>query len=424
MRHARIGIGRIVLIRCDVVVVGAGPAGSMTAAALARRGYTVRAFDRALFPRDKACAEYCPPGVADVLERAGVWASVAPYAVSTPGMNVCVGGLTILPVRYGAGGVVRTGFSVPRIRLDSMLLEHARRCGADVREGERLTGITNIDRGFSVTIVNRAGESTTMETRAVVAADGLYSPAARLLGVRSTGRWPQRLGLVSHFATARDLECGEMHVGSGLYCGLATVEPGVMTVGLVVDLAEARARGVHGQALPEWALERLPAVRARLEGATMLKPARGIGPMSRRVDRVAGAGFLLVGDAAGFLDPFTGEGLYRALRGSELAIETIDVGLRRTSTATVPDLTGYAQSRRRVFAGKERVTWIIQVAMTQPRVFTRLARSLAGSSAARTQFGNILGDIARPTPASASVVLGGMAAGGVRSIFRTGHTAS
>ena len=88
----------------------------------------------------------------------------------------------------------------------------------------------------------------------------------------------------------------------------------------------------------------------------------GIGPLARRVTQTAGPGYLLVGDAAGYLDPFTGEGVFRALRGAEIAAGAIESSLQ--SGDEIP--AGYEQSRRNVFAGKERLTTLVQLALAWP----------------------------------------------------------
>src|SRR5204863_5687895 len=110
--------------------------------------------------------------------------------------------------------------------------------------------------------------------------------------------------------------------GRGFYCGLAPVGAQLVNVGLVVPLAE-KPRGESIADFFERWLGRLPRVADRLAAASRVTAVHGVGPLARRVKRTAGCGYLLVGDAAGFLDPFTGEGVYRALRGAELAAEAV-----------------------------------------------------------------------------------------------------
>jgi flavin-dependent dehydrogenase len=119
-------------------------------------------------------------------------------------------------------------------------------------------------------------------------------------------------------------------------------------------------------------LAELPGAARTLSDAERVGPVRGIGPMARKVGRIAGPGYLLVGDAAGFLDPFTGEGVHRALRGAELAAQAVEGALRTGSGTPV----GYERARRAAFADKERLCKIIQLLLGSPRLFSHIANNL------------------------------------------------
>src|SRR5207244_2932844 len=165
---------------------------------------------------------------------------------------------------------------------------------------------------------------------------------------------------------------GEMHVGRGSYCGLAPVGDELVNVGLVVPLA-AWHRGEATAAFFDRWIEKLPGAARALHGARRVTRIRGIGPLARRVRRLAGPGYLLVGDAAGFLDPFTGEGVYRALRGAELAAAALDDALR----AGIPTAEGYERARRREFAAKEQVCQLVQLFLRHEPLFKTVVAHLA-----------------------------------------------
>ncbi len=186
--------------RYDVAVVGAGPAGSATASILARRGLRVVLIDRARFPRDKACAEYCSPGVEDVLRRIGAWPRVArekPRRV--PGMTIWIGGRPALPIRYEESARERLAFTLPRLRFDHALLQHAEESGATVLLQHRTTSVRILEDGVSVLSETRAGEEIECRARACVGADGMNSIVARSVGARAKTHWPRRLGLITHY---------------------------------------------------------------------------------------------------------------------------------------------------------------------------------------------------------------------------------
>lgn len=333
----------------DVIVVGGGPAGSATAMLMAAQGRRVSLFDAASFPRPKACAEYLSPGAVDVLGRLGVLERL-PLARTgrwLDGMRIVAPSGKAHALSYGDDDVgPRRGLSVSRVVLDATLLETARERGVDIREASRVRDLWTDADGRVRGVVTPAGERLAADL--VVGADGLGSVVARssFAGGGMRGRvWPRRLGLVAHVAGVAWPETyGQMSVGRRGYVGVAPLdEVGTVSVGYVGPMPRGRL-GSPVDALFS-GLTEFPDVLARIRAGRVIGPVRGVGPLARRPRRIAGPGFALVGDAAGFFDPFSGEGIYRALRGAELL---------------VADESSYAAARRRTFAAKERLVAVIQ----------------------------------------------------------------
>jgi geranylgeranyl reductase family protein len=374
----------------DVVVVGGGPAGAAVAALLAAGGMAVTLLEKARFPREKACAEYLSPGVVDVLERLGARAALEALELGRPrGMELISRSGRFL-LTYPDGAAERRPLCVARPRFDQALLDHARTRGVRVVEGGRALGALTAG-GRVVGVRTGRGELT---AGFVVGADGLHSAVAGSLGLESRPGWPSRLGLVARYRDVALNGAAEMHVGRGLYCGLAPLGDGTTNVGLVVPLASG-PRGEPKERYFERRLAELPGVGAALRRAHRVTPVRGVGPLRRRVRRVDGPGFLLVGDAAGFLDPFTGEGIFRALRGAELAAPAVGRALAHPSGRP----TGYAAARRREFAAKEALCWLIQGFLLSPPLFGYALRRLAGRPALAATLAGALGDYRPAAPA-------------------------
>lgn len=350
----------------DVVIAGGGPAGAATATLLARAGVTVALVDQAHFPRPKTCAEYYSPGVVEALERLGAWSAVArlPHA-RLRGMELVGPGGGRHLVAYPDDRLPRRSLTVRRDALDATLLEHARQTGATVlsgwtvrdvvREGGRATGLR----------VQQGSVTTELAAHMVIGADGGRSLVARRLGLTARPRWPARLGMVAHYeGIDAPVDHGEMHLAKGVYCGLAPFGGGGMNVGFVLNTARARQMG-GAEPIFQWMLARLPAVAMALHRGRRDGTLHGIAPLVHRCLRTYADGVLLVGDAAGFLDPFTGEGVFRALRGAELAAAVALEALER-GDMSARTLAPYAAMRRRTFAAKDRLCLLIQAFVAAP----------------------------------------------------------
>src|SRR5262249_39624438 len=151
---------------------------------------------------------------------------------------------------------------------------------------------------------------------------------ARRLGLAKTTRWPRRLALVTHYAGVRDVgEHGEMHVERDGYIGIADVGRGATTVALVVPASRGRDISRDREAFLDAWLAARPNLAARFVGAERFSPVVVTGPFGAYSRRAWAPGAALVGDAADFFDPFTGEGIYAALRGGELLSDALVEGL-------------------------------------------------------------------------------------------------
>ena len=375
-------------LHCDVLVVGAGPAGSAVAATLARDGRDVLLVERRRHPRPKACAEYASPRIVQELARLGV-AGWREAAVPLAGMDVIRNGERVR-IGYAQGGVARTAWGLDRQAFDACLAANA------VEAGARLLDLTSVERlvdeGGKVAgaVLRTGGQWRTVHSRWVIGADGARSSVSRSLGVDRAAS-PRRLGLVAHYQGIPDLvDHGEMHVGPGWYVGLAPTPGGELNVGMALP------PGGSGTAATRFAaaIAGLPAVAERLAGSRRLTPIRGMAPIGHRVSRAAGDGWLLVGDAAGFIDPFTGEGIFRALRSARAATEALSLGDAGAGER-------YLAARRRAFAAKDALTWLVQGMLAAPPLLGHVLRRLSADEEAASTLGSALGDCRPATDALA-----------------------
>ena len=360
----------------DVAIAGAGPAGALAAAILATAGLRVSVFDRARFPRHKLCGDTLNPGALDVMRRHSDVATLVAGSDPIDGMLLTGPGGVRVRGEYGHGV---TGRSITRKVLDHWLIERAVDAGAALHEDTVIRDVSIADGRVSGVIAGgRNGSALTHPARMVIAADGRRSAIAIGRGLSRQPQRPRRWAIGGYFTGVAGMtRLGEMHVRRGHYIGVAPVPGGLTNACLVVPHPPSRRRfggtsdrGDWSLAQPAETLDRFlksdPELSARFAQARAVEPPKMLGPMAVDTNAVGEPGLLLAGDAAGFIDPMTGDGLRFALLGAEIAagiVKEVFDGLLPIDRAHVE----LSRRRRRAFQSKWR--------------FNRMLRSLVASPA-------------------------------------------
>ncbi len=352
----------------DVLVIGAGPCGAVAATVLARAGARVCLIDRARFPRPKLCGDTLNPGALAVLRRLGMAASIDRAALALEGMRVTGDGVTV-EARYPDG---LRGASLPREQMDHALVRAALAAGAELREAvtARAPVFRDTTRGGTVAgalCADEDGASFELLAPVTIAADGRRSALAFALGLARHPSTPRRWAIGACASGVHGLSAfGEMHIRQGHYIGIAPLPGGFANVCVVRPAAGGDAGLQRPQQALADAVASEPMLRERVADARWLTPPMVLGPLA--VDRVADAvvpdGLLVAGDAAGFIDPMTGDGLRFAVSGGELAALAALRALEHGWTGVHASLDA---ARRTEFQGKWR--------------FNRVLRGLVGSTA-------------------------------------------
>ena len=384
----------------DVIVAGAGPAGAATAILLAEHGLTVTLLDRARFPRPKICGEYLSPEAPRVLDRLGVLKAVDDRAVPLAGMTITAPDGTKVAGAYRAIGPYRPyrehAMAIPRETLDALLVERVRALPLDLREATRVTDVV-VEGGCVVGVeaVGPDGCARTLRAPLVIAADGRASLIAQRLGLRRAHRL-RRMALVTYVTGVGDCPAhGEIFVDPPDYAILNPVAPGRANLSLVVPLEHVTPWTARLETFFTARARHLPHLARRLAGAMLVAPVRAMGPLAYEVLAPRVGGVVLVGDAAGFFDPFTGEGVFAALRGAELATATA-VRALRTGDCSRAALAAYEVARRRAFAGKARVARALQFVVARRPLTNLAARVLARRPDVLDLLLGVLGDFVPP----------------------------
>ncbi len=318
-------------IETDVLVVGGGVAGAATARLLAERGHPVILLDRAHFPRDKPCGEGVMPTGVRLLDRLGVLAKVpSEQRHILRGVGFVVNGRDRVCGDFpDVGEGFTLGLGVKRLVLDHQVLEHARaHPGVEVRESEQA-----IDACWA------RGEPAEVSTpgaryraRVVVGADGIHSLIRRRLGLELPHGRRQRYGIRAHltFRQGQPLPDYVMVYGDALAeCYTTPVSETELEVALLVERSRMKAFAGRLESAFDAYLQSLPHLRELVRGGQRTSPVLACGPFDVGVRSRVSDRAILVGDAGGYLDPITGEGISLALQGAYWAAEVVDDALRR-----------------------------------------------------------------------------------------------
>ena len=283
----------------DLAVVGGGPAGLAVAIAAAGRGLDVLVLERGALPADKACGEGLLPAGVRALEALGARALLDPGAFAPVRAIRWIDGGLSAEARLPSPG----GLGIRRTALSAALLARARGAGVEVRESVAVR--RHARRASHVEV---EGDGVAVRARLLVAADGLASAIRRREGLELPAGAARRFGLRRHFALAPWTDAVEVHFGGGVEAYVTPAGP--CRVG-VAFLCEASARASYTALLA-----RFPALGARVDGAPYDSGPAGDGPLARAARARVLDRLVLVGDAAGYVDAITGEGLSLALEGA------------------------------------------------------------------------------------------------------------
>ena len=356
----------------DVLIVGAGPAGAIAGLVLARAGVRVRIVDRASFPRDKLCGDTVNPGTLARLRALGVADEIVARGLRVDGMVVTGEGDVSVEGRYPPGA---HGRAIVRRDLDWLLLQAAIAAGCEFEPGVNVRAAVcddgNRPRVRGVIAASRGGE-VRIDAPITIAADGRRSAIGFGLGIARHPARPRRWAIGAYFAdfgarhsglTPRLL--GEMHVRRGRYIGVAPVPGGLTNVCLVRPARPGDTELADPAALLARELRRDGMLRDRAAAARMVAPPVVLGPLAVDAEsRAALDGLLFAGDAAGFIDPMTGDGLRFAVRGGELAAAA---ALRAVAHGWPGVHARLAAERRAEFGGKWRFNRALRALVASPR---------------------------------------------------------
>jgi flavin-dependent dehydrogenase len=356
----------------DVIVVGAGPAGAVAATVLARAGVRVQLLDRATFPRDKLCGDTVNPGTLALLKRLRMACELPTAGRRIDGMIVS-GERAVIHGRYPRG---LYGIACLRRDLDWMLVQDAIAAGASFEPGVAVTSAL-IGEPSGNRRVEGVVADAPLRAAVTIAADGRHSALAFGLRVAHHPRRPRRWAIGAYFegvepanpanpsnlVNLANLRFGEMHIRRQHYIGVAPITAGLTNVCLVTESGPGDARLSAPARFLQATIDHEPILRPRFVSARMISSPAVLGPLAVEARSAAIDGVLFAGDASGFVDPMTGDGLRFAIRGGELsalaALDALEHGWNGVHERL-------ARARRREFGGKWRFNRALRALVASP----------------------------------------------------------
>jgi flavin-dependent dehydrogenase len=326
---------------CDVLVIGGGPGGSTISALLARKGRKVIQLEKDRHPRFHIGESLLPMNM-PILERLGVMATVKEMGVVKLGADFSLGAeddYVVYQFAHAFGDSPGNAYEVTRSEFDEMLFRHAAACGADSREGVR---VERVDwdapdgsglRRVTAEAAGPGGEKLTFRAKYLVDASGRDTFLSKKLSLKRRNPSHGSAAIFSHFkgvVRRPGAEQGNISIywfDHG-WMWFIPLRDDVMSIGCVCDPAYLKSqKGTNEETLMA-TLRLAPAGFARLANAERIAPVRATGNYSYTSDRMAGPGFVMVGDAFAFIDPVFSSGVYLAMNGAEQAAVLVDEVLR------------------------------------------------------------------------------------------------
>jgi flavin-dependent dehydrogenase len=370
----------------NVGIIGAGPAGSMAGLLLSKSGHSVTIFEkRAEIPR-RLCGEYlCPQGV-ELLEKNKLKDKLLKDFLPLYGMVLSSPQGIVVDCTFPKTNKLWSGVSVNRQKFDNLLIEEAKKCNAKYLLNTNIKNLKKIENRWQL-----FSDENEFNFDLVIAADGRVSSVAKSLN-HSDKMDTSRVALHCYLPRKKylNLRYGEMHIfEDGSYCGLDPINDDEVNVSFVIDVEKVRSNNLH-----ELCNKYLKQSKRLIEMFDLIPnevEIKTITPLKNVNHFIAGDGLAYVGDASGFIDPLTGEGIYNALLSSQLLSEAINSCFDLESALAL-----YKKNKKKLQFQKKVLNTSFQFVIKSPLLCYLIAKFIQKKKERADLFIGIIGNIYTP----------------------------
>jgi flavin-dependent dehydrogenase len=329
----------------DVVVIGGGPAGSTVSTLLAKAGVSVELFERETFPRFHI-GESLLPFSMNTFDRLGVREKLDANFLPKYGgeiVSACGSKGVKFYFKDGFRSKRDRAYQVTRSEFDKVLLDHSRENGAEVREETEVTKLEFSSDRVKIDIANAAGTKSQIEARYLLDCSGRQTMLGGLFNVKMTYGHLQKFSLFAHYEnverlSGKDATLIRMVRSLDRWFWLIPLSETRTSVGVVMDTKTFTDEKLAPQVALEKFIAEQPLMHERMKNAVRVSPVYSAGDYSYRNRQLTGDRWLMVGDAAGFIDPVFSSGVFLAIMSAEKAADTLEQVLQNE------------RRRRRLFA--------------------------------------------------------------------------
>jgi flavin-dependent dehydrogenase len=370
----------------DFIIVGAGPAGLLMGIELRRQHYSVMLLEKQPEFSRTVCGEYLTPEGLQLLQELDLPINLAQYE-KLYGMQIFAPNHQKVVATFPEQ---KFGLSLNRLQFNQDLADYFIQLGGEIKFNQNIQTIINHDHSHQVQTSTDLYQSIIL-----IGADGRQSKVAKMMGYKSIHKRSHRVAIHCYLKPKKQLaRYGQMHILSdGSYIGIDPIKNNEVNFSIVTDGKKMKEYPSIKDYLNNWILT-MPGLSAQFNLITH-EEIKIVATINNTTDRIVGKNFALIGDASGFIDPLTGEGITNAIK----TVKLLSQAIKMYPLSITKALMSYQVERKTKYLEKEKLNDILQVVIKYPSISNTIALILNSSQKIKSLFIGVIANIYKPKEA-------------------------